>query len=141
MNFPTFSLKLPFMTLKERIQVLFSEVFESKTFDLTVLQKHFSPQYQQHVDGQVLDFEKFAAHIKALKEAVKSTKFHFEHILEEGHCVSTVHHVNAVKKDGSSVKGDVMAYFEFQNDQLILCKELTRITQGSEEDADLGSRH
>lgn len=72
MNFPTFSLKLPFMTLKERIQVLFLEVFESKTFDLTVLQKHFSPQYQQHVDGQVLDFEKFAAHIKALKEAALS---------------------------------------------------------------------
>mgnify|MGYP005840434017 CR=1 FL=1 len=129
------------MILKERIRLIFSDIFESKTFDLAVLKKHFSPQYRQHVDGQTLDFEAFTSHIKTLKEAVQSTKIHFEHILEEGPCVSTVHHVDAVKKDGSIVKADVFAYFEFENDQCVLCKELTRITEGSKEDADLGSRH
>lgn len=129
------------ISLKQLIQQIFSDIFESSGYKQAEIEKHFHPDYQQHVDGKVLNFESFSAHIKALKDVIVSTKVHFEHILEEGNRVSTIHHIEARKKDGSEVKAYVMAYFEFEGDQLILCKELTRITQGSKEDADLGSRH
>ena len=62
-------------------------------------------------------------------------------MLQEGNKVSTVHYVEAIKHDGNKVEAKVMALFQFEDDKIIQCDELTLITVGSKEDRDLGSRH
>ncbi|MDA0911127.1 MAG: nuclear transport factor 2 family protein, partial [Proteobacteria bacterium] len=116
-------------------------IFEKDGFDEADIHKYFHPDYTQYVDGKILKFDNFIAHIKALKSTVSQVKIHFEHLIEEGNKVCSVHYPEAEKINGMIIKAKVIAMFEFKGDQLILCDELTHLIEGDKEDEDLGSRH
>ncbi len=126
---------------KQLIQSIFADIFEKPGFDLALIEKHFHPDYQQWVNGESLDFNGFVDHMKALKSALKTVKITFEHLVEEGDRVCSIHYPQAEKNDGSHMKGKVIAFFKFSGDQLIACDELTHLLEGTDEDRDLGSRH
>ncbi|WP_440616202.1 nuclear transport factor 2 family protein [Cysteiniphilum sp. 6C5] len=126
---------------KAQLVKIFREIFEKDEFDEADIHKYFHPDYTQHVDGKVLKFDDFLAHIKSLKAAVNKVNIHFEHLIEDGNRVCSVHYPEAQKVNGMTIKAKVIAMFEFKEDQLIFCDELTHLIQGEEDDADLGSRH
>ncbi|WHN65007.1 nuclear transport factor 2 family protein [Cysteiniphilum sp. QT6929] len=126
---------------KELLVRIFKIIFEKDGFDEADIHKYFHPDYTQYVDGKILKFDNFIAHIKALKSTVSQVKIHFEHLIVEGNKVCSVHYPEAKKINGMIIKAKVIAMFEFKGDQLILCDELTHLIEGDKEDEDLGSRH
>lgn len=126
---------------KELLVRIFKAIFEKDGFDEAEIHKYFHPDYTQYVDGKVLKFDDFVAHIKSLKSTVNQVKICFEHLIEDGNKVCSVHYPEAKKDNGMIIKAKVIAMFEFKGDQLILCDELTHLIEGDKEDKDLGSRH
>ena len=78
--------------------------------------------------------------MEVLKNAVHSTQITFEHLVAENDKVCSIHYAQGIKSNGQKIKAKVIALFQFQDDQLILCDELTHLVEGSTEDRDLGSR-
>lgn len=126
--------------LKKKIKDLFHDIYAEGDFK-QIVRENFSEDYVQHVDGKTLGLEEFIQHIEAQKKIVDKVEFYFEHLVQEGNKLFSIHIVTVDKKDGSMMKGKVIALFEFFKDKIILCDELTRLVEGCEEDRDLGSIH
>ncbi|WP_157837436.1 hypothetical protein [Chryseobacterium sp. P1-3] len=50
--------------MKHFIQEVFSEVLENPVFDQILIEKYFSKEYIQYVDGTCLNYNEFVLHIK-----------------------------------------------------------------------------
>ena len=125
-------------SLKHIIKKSFNDLLESPGFHPSLFERYFSKDYIQHVDGKTLNYHGLLEHAKTLKAKVKNIKISFEHLIEEKNKVCSIHIVEATRDD-SPIKMKVIALFEFKNDKIILCDELTYMLIGDEKDRDLGS--
>ena len=130
------------MNKKDLIRRVFQDIVGSREVDEVAIRQLFSAQYLQKVDGKTLDLAAFIAHMHAQKQHIATAQTEFLALAEEGNVVFSNHIVRAKKNDGSEIAVQVLAQFEFDADgKIALCDELTRLLQGSDEDADIGSRH
>lgn len=116
-------------------------VIEDMEVSDSVYEAYFSKDYIQHVDGKTLNYADLVHHMKAQKAILASAKVTFKYIIVEGETVATLHYVDAIKKDGSSLRVQVNAVFRLKDHQFILCDELTRLVKGGKEDEAIGSCH
>ena len=126
--------------LKARTRQIFKDVFEKPGFDFELIKKHFHPDYIQHVDGKVLNFDQFVSHVKVLKSTLSDALITFDTLVQEGDTVCSAHRPSGKKSEGDAVEAKVIAVLKFKGEQLIYCDELTHIIQGEQHDKDLGSR-
>lgn len=125
---------------KELIRNAFKAVVENQTYDPTIIEKYFSRDYHQYVDGEELDFDGFCQHMKAQKLAIKYLLIDFQTIIEEGNIVFTNHSVEIQTNEGRHALIHVIAEFRIQDGKITYCNELTRLVSGDERERDLGSR-
>jgi len=100
----------------------------------------FAPDYVQIADGKRLDRAHFVDHVRVLKRALESGAVALEKVVASGSIVATRHVVSARKKDGTSVRFTVHAFFEIEGGSIRRTEELTHMLEGGAEDRDLGSR-
>ena len=118
----------------------FREIVENPIFDRGLVDKYFSADYEQHVDGKNLTFANFVKHMEAQKKATKSVTITFKTIAQQGDVVFTNHYATARKHDGSEANVHVIAEFKLKGGKICYCDELTHMLSGDEADRDLGSR-
>ncbi|WP_397599775.1 nuclear transport factor 2 family protein [Silvanigrella sp.] len=135
----TTSFANPSQDPKQIVKDVFKYVLEDPNYSEEKISKYFSKDYIQLVDGKRYNYEDFLAHIKKQKSLLKSTKVTLKYILSEKDQISSVHIIDAVKKDGKEVKVQVVAYYVIKNNKLVLVDELTHLISGEEEDKKLGS--
>ncbi len=131
-------------TVKESLsrnffEKVFKEVIENLDADEHTISQYFSPYYTQYVDGHKLNYEDFVQHMMVQKSLLTSAKVTIEHCVIEGNAICTVHKVDAIKKNGNKIAVKVIAYYEIEDDKIILCNELTYLLKGEEEDLNIGS--
>lgn len=102
--------------------------------------QYISKDYVQCVDGEILKYNGFLDHMKALKKSVKSITIVFHDIITEGNKVVTRHTAYVVKKNNKEAEVQVIAIFEVKDGKIISCNELTHMQKGETADRDLGSR-
>ncbi len=130
------------INLKRHVKQMFKDLIENPNFDETLVDKYVSEDYVQMVDGKTFYYPEFKSHLKVIKEAATPGKVQFLHIVSDKNKVATVHHVHEVKKNGEPLITEVIALFQFdKNNKMVLCRELTHIVQGNEEDKELSSKH
>lgn len=127
------------MNNKELVQECFYALLAQPNYDSAVIEKYFSAEYIQCVDGVIFDYYTFMAHIQKLKGLTRSLKLTFNYVAGDGDLVFTNHTVSIVKNDGSESKVKVIATFVIKNNKIVYCDELTRHLEGNEADANLGS--
>ncbi len=132
---------LPGQNNKEILQKMFKEVFASSAYGDETLDKYFSPDYMQSVDGKTLDFEHFRQHIRVQKQTTKSVSIRFKTLTEEGDIVFSNHVTRGETVDGRIGEFHVIAEFRFRDGKIVACDELTYMLAGDPQDRDLGSRH
>lgn len=125
--------------LKELIENVFKVVTDMKAVNEDYAQ-YISKDYVQCVDGEILKYNGFIDHMKALKKSVKSLTIVFHDVITEGNKVVTRHTAYAVKKNNKEVEVQVIAIFEVKDGKIISCNELTHMRKGETADRDLGSR-
>lgn len=128
---------------ESEVHALLRRLFDAFTDPRTkpeVFAKLLTPDYVQRVDGKELDYAGFLAHTAALQASLASSSVTFEHIVTDGRSAATVHIADAVKTNGSRIRLKVIAYFEFRGNRISLVDELTHLTDGADQDRDLGSR-
>ena len=125
--------------MRDFIEKTFQDVIENMEADEEIISKYFSSDYIQYVDGHVLDYSDFVKHMKKQKTLINSAKVTIDRCIVEKNKICTVHRVDINKKNDENISVKVIAYFEIENEKIILCDELTKLLQGSKEDHDIGS--
>ncbi len=102
------------------------------------IDRYFAPDYQQRTDGELVDREGFAEHIRALRGLVAEGHIEVVEVVREGRRIAGHHLVTVTKCDGSSSKIEVYLFGEFADDgRLRRVDEVSRVVTGSEEDGNL----
>ncbi len=127
------------MTKPGFIKEVFKEVIENMDADESVISRYFSPDYIQHVDGHTLNYTEFVEHMRVQKTVLESAKVSIEKCIETESKICTVHHVDAVKKNGDCLSVKLVAYFEVKDGKIICCDELTHLVHGHKTDKNIGS--
>jgi len=126
---------------KELVKQAFAEVLANQTFDRKKIAQYFSTDYKQYVDGQVLNYEQFVAHIELVKKRTSNLIFDYATIVQEGNIVFTNHKVSATMENGEVSITHLIAEFHIEQDRIVSCSEMSRLVTGRKEDGDLGSAH
>ncbi len=121
------------------LHTLFRALFDPSVSSADVGQ-YFTPDYQQQVDGKILNFAEFIAHVEALKSTLISGTVTFERVLVNGPHWADIHYVDAVKRDGRPLRVKVLAFYTLTHGKISRIDELTHMEVGDEADRDLGSR-
>lgn len=100
----------------------------------------FAPDYQQQVDGNVLDYAQFLVHMATLKTLTRRMTIDVKAIADSGDSVLTHHQVSVTKQDGQTSLIEVLAHFQCREGKIVRCDELTRLITGDPTDASLGQR-
>ncbi len=124
---------------KKLIQNSLTKLIPDMNFSEKLIEKYFSQDYVQHVDGITLNYRDFVDHMKKQKSLLASAKVTIKYIIAEGNQVSTLHIVDAIKKNGESVKVQVNAFYRIKDNKIILVDELTHMINGNESDRALAS--
>lgn len=119
---------------------MFREVLEHEPFDRQIIDRYFSPNYVQRVDGKTLNFDDFVDHVRKLKATTRDLRFTFEHMVAEGNTVMEIHRVEGEKRAGGSFETRLFSLWIVEDGKIVLCDEVSRLERGAPEDRDLGSR-
>jgi len=106
------------------------------------LDRYFSPDFRQCVDGVSLSRAEFAQHIRLLRQRLRSGRIEVIEALRDGRRIADRHTVHAWRHDGGEVRAEVLLFGELAADGRI-CRvdEVTRLLAGAPGDADLGRAH
>lgn len=127
------------MDITQRIALALRSVVCHPDHNEAKIREFFSPDYQQIVDGQALDFTGFVEHMARLKHLTHAIDVTVVAIAGQNNDVLTHHRVAVSKKDGTQAHIDVFAHFTLENGLISRCEELTRLVQGTAQDRSLGS--
>lgn len=127
------------MDITQRIALALRSVVCHPDHNEAKIREFFSPDYQQVVDGQSLDFTGFVEHMAKLKHLTHAIDVTVVAIAGQNNDVLTHHLVAVSKKDGAQAHIDVFAHFTLENGLITRCEELTRLVQGTVQDRSLGS--
>ncbi|BET95891.1 nuclear transport factor 2 family protein [Xenorhabdus taiwanensis] len=115
-------------------------ILESDDLDTFIIEKFFSKNYFQVVNGNKISFSDFVSHINLLKKSLTNLKVTILSVADNGDNVHTHHMIKASKMDGSIIEFEVFSHFSVSKNKINCCYELTRKIIGNEEDNDLGFR-
>lgn len=115
-------------------------IVSSPEHDENKISQYFSPDYQQVVDGNSLNYDDFLMHMAALKSQTKRMNVAIKTIVAENNIVFTHHYVSVEKCGGEQSEFEVFACFTLSLGRIIRCEELTRMISGGAGDRDFGSR-
>ncbi len=124
---------------KQHFQRIFKEILENPLVNEKIIEKYFSRDYIQHVDGKTLNYNDFVRHLNTLKKTIKHLSITIRSIVKENEIIFTNHLISGIAQGGKTIKGEVIAEFRLKNDQIYYCNELTYITGGDEENKNIGS--
>lgn len=102
------------------------------------IDRYFTPDYQQRTDGELVDRDGFAAHIKVLRELVAHGEVEVVDALRDGDRIADRHLVSVTKHDGTASQLEVYLFGELAPDgRLRRVDEISRVVTGGEADASL----
>lgn len=104
------------------------------------LDRHFTPDYVQHVDGRRLSRAAFAAHLGALRRTASRIDIEILQLFGEGDALCSRHLARVTHHDGHRSTHLVHAVFRLEHGRIAACHELTRLLDGTAGDHDLGAR-
>lgn len=128
------------MQAKDIVRKAFEALFEDETLHESVISRYFHVDYKQYVDGKTLNYQAFVEHMLAVKKTICNSKITFDHLISENNSVCSVHTAEGTKTSGEKIKFKVIAYFEVQDEKIILCDELSHMVEGNESDRDIAAR-
>jgi hypothetical protein len=126
---------------KEEYEAMFQAVvFGAPQHAQKDAEKYFSPDYVQITDGHKSNFTQFVDHISTLRGVIVSGNITVSSLVQNGRQIADRHIVNATKADGNVIVSEVILIGERDEEGLMYrVWELTRLIEGSEDDANLGS--
>jgi hypothetical protein len=106
------------------------------------LDRYFSPDYQQRTDGEVLDRDGFAAHLRAVRGLTAAGRIEVREVVVDGRRFADRHEVTVTRRDGTTSRLEIYLFGELAADgRLRRVDEISRVLDGDARDAELARAH
>lgn len=99
----------------------------------------FSADYQQHTDGNTLDYEGFIQHLNHVRAQVSRIAFRVEQACCTPHMLADRHRVTITKTNGQTSDIEVYMFARLRDGKIWRIDEVTRVIKGDHADKSLAS--
>lgn len=99
----------------------------------------FSADYQQHTDGNTLDYEGFIQHLNHVRAQVSRIAFRVEQACCTPHMLADRHCVTVTKTNGQTSDIEVYMFARLRDRKIWRIDEVTRVIKGDHADKSLAS--
>lgn len=118
------------MDYKDLLTEIWSAVYNSKTDAVEIIDKFFHKDYKQCINGIKMNRSEYLRHILKERENLILDSIEYIHALEQGNELFAIYIFHAKNRNHNPVKGEVVAYFRFEKQQLAKIYGQVRLVQG-----------
>jgi len=115
-------LGMPFMILKSMTEAI---------------EKFFHVDYEQCINGVILDRAKYIDHVVEQKKSMKINSINYTHVMERENELFTIYYPKGQNINNLPIEAEVIAYFRFQNQQIFRIHGQVRLIKGDLADVDM----
>lgn len=124
------------MTYTELLKNIWSSLYDTEEV-IKVVEKFFHPDYEQCINGIYMNRIEYINHVIEQKKNMTINTIDYKHILEKENELFAIYYPRGKNKNNLPIEAEVIAYFRFENQQLIRIHGLVKLIKGDLADVDM----
>jgi hypothetical protein len=125
------------MNYKNQLKNIWNAVYNPSQDTHDTILKFFHPEYEQCINGVIMRLPEYIAHVIEQKKNMTIDSIDYLHTLEKGNELFTIYYPHGKNANDSPIKAEVIAYFRFEDQQIIRIHGQVRLIQGDLKDVDM----
>lgn len=127
------------MTNFNLLKTIWNTLYDHKIDVNTIVEKYFHRDYEQCINGVILNRTEYVRHVIEQKKNITIDTVDYKNTLEQGNELFALYYAKGNNKNNSPIEVEVIAYFRFENQQLLRIHGQVRLIQGDLADVDMKS--
>lgn len=127
------------MTHSELLKEVWNHIYDSKSDVSVVIENFFHPDYEQCINGVVMNRSEYIQHVLAQRETMTVDTIDYKHVLEKGDELFALYYPRGKNKLNLPLEAEVIAYYLFKNKKILKIHGQVRLIKGSFSDVDMNN--
>ncbi|WP_367607317.1 hypothetical protein [Legionella sp. W05-934-2] len=103
----------------------------------SVIKQYFHPQYEQCINGVIMNVDDYIDHVIEQKQNMQIDSIDYKQMIEAGDEVFALYYPKGFNRENMPVEAEVIAYFQFKENQLLKIHGQVRLVKGNLSDVDM----
>lgn len=125
------------MNYTELIKNTWSSLYDPHTNVIETVNQFFHRDYEQCINGITMNRTEYIQHVTQQKKNMTVDIIDYKHILEKGDEVFSIYYPRGKNINNLPIEAEVIAYFRFQDHQIIEIHGSVRLIKGDLADVDM----
>jgi uncharacterized protein YeeX (DUF496 family) len=125
------------MTRIELLKEIWNHLYDPATEIVETIEKYFHPDYEQCINGHILNRTEYIRHVAAQRETMDIDSIDYKETLEKENELFTIYYPQGKNKSQLPIEAEVIAYVRFENQQIIKLHGQVRLMKGDASDVDM----
>ncbi len=121
----------------ELLKTVWHSLYDPQKDTVKTIEKYFHPDYQQSINGVVLNRKEYIDHVLEQKNSMTIDVIDYQQILEKGNELFALYYPNGKNSNHLPIKAEVIDYFQFEQQQILKIHGLVRLLEGDPADVDM----
>lgn len=125
------------MCYTELLKRIWDAIYDPNMDVIATINKYFHPQYEQCINGVKMSRDDYIVHVIEQRQNMKINKIEYKHIVERDKEVFALYYPKGVNLNDLAIEAEVIAYFQFEEQQLLKIHGQVRLMKGNLSDVDM----
>lgn len=125
------------MNYIELLKNIWNALYDPHTNVIEIVNKFFHRDYEQCINGVSMNRNEYVHHVIEQKKNMTIDSIDYKHILEKGNELFAIYYPRGKNVSNLPLEAEVIAYFRFENQQILRIHGQVRLIKGDLADVDM----
>lgn len=125
------------MNYTDLLKLIWNSLYDPKNDTTKIIEKFFHPEYKQCINGVCMNRNEYIHHIQEQKKNLIIDTIDYKHVLETGNELFALYYPKGRNNENHPLEAEVIAYFRFENQQVLRINGQVRLIKGDYADVDI----
>lgn len=121
----------------ELLKKIWTLLYDKEKSASEIIEKYFHPNYEQCINGVVMDRTKYIQHVIEQKKTMTIDSIIYTHVIEKNNELFALYYPKGKNQNNLPIEAEVIAYFCFSAQQILNIKGQVRLIKGDYADVDM----
>ena len=125
------------MIYTELLKNIWQSIYDPQLETVKTVEQFFHPDYEQCINGVKMNLNEYIPHVLEQKKNMNIDTIDYKHIIEQGNELFAIYYPKGKNINNLPIEAEVIAYFYFEDKQILKIHGLVRIINGELADVDM----
>lgn len=121
----------------ELLKKIWADVYNPQMDAEEAIKKYFHPNYEQSINGVNMKRAEYIQHVLDQRKNMSIDIIDYKHVLEKDQELFAIYYPKGKNADNYPIEAEVIAYFRFENQQIVRIQGAVRLIRGNLTDVDM----